>query len=213
MGESASRRDAKEATRLALVRAAVELFALRGFDGPSLDSICARAGYTRGAFYVHFKDRDELIAAAMRHALDQLLDQVIAEEETGDDIERTVLRFVEHALVPLPRTGELLGPLFHQTLEACRRSEEVRRMFVGVLEDAVARVTHAAETGQRRARLRKDLGADQLAHVLVILALGARVAVEVELPLDVPRIRDAALALLREPAGPGGDPERGPRGV
>ena len=52
-----TRRDAaKKETRSALIRAALKLFHEEGFDGPSLDAICARAGYTRGAFYVHFKD-------------------------------------------------------------------------------------------------------------------------------------------------------------
>lgn len=197
MNPGATRRDAKEATRLALVRAAIDLFTLRGFDGPSLDAICARAGYTRGAFYVHFKDRDELIAAAMRHALDHLLDDVIASGDGGDDIERTVMRFVDYALQPQPATGELVGPLFHQTLEACRRSEEVRRMFVGVLTDAIERVASAADTGQRTARLRADVSPAEIAGLLVILALGARVAMEVELPIDVAATRDAALQLLR----------------
>jgi AcrR family transcriptional regulator len=199
MGAGASRRDAKQATRLALVRAAIELFTLRGFDGPSLDAICERAGYTRGAFYVHFKDRDELIAAAMGHALERLLDDVIADGDTGDDIERTVIRFVDYALRPLPKTSELIGPLFHQTLEACRRSEEVRKMFVGVLADAIERVSVAARAGQERGGVRSDVDAEEVARVLVILALGARVAVEVELPLDVARTRDAALRLLRRP--------------
>jgi AcrR family transcriptional regulator len=199
MNPGATRRDAKEATRLALVRAAIDLFTLRGFDGPSLDAICARAGYTRGAFYVHFKDRDELIAAAMRHALDHLLDDVIASGDGGDDIERTVMRFVDYALQPQPTTGELVGPLFHQTLEACRRSEEVRRMFVGVLADAIERVASAADTGQRTARLRTDVSPAEIASLLVILALGARVAMEVELPIDVAGTRDAALQLLRPP--------------
>lgn len=202
MNPGATRRDAKEATRLALVRAAIDLFTLRGFDGPSLDAICARAGYTRGAFYVHFKDRDELIAAAMRHALDHLLDDVIASGDGGDDIERTVMRFVDYALQPQPATGELVGPLFHQTLEACRRSEEVRRMFVGVLADAIERVASVADTGQQTARLRADVSPAEIASLLVILALGARVAMEVELPIDVAATRDAALQLLR-PAPPG----------
>ena len=54
---------AKAASREAIITAAIEAFAEQGLDGPSLDDICARAGYTRGAFYVQFKDRDDLIVA------------------------------------------------------------------------------------------------------------------------------------------------------
>src|SRR5262252_1452795 len=50
-------------TREALIQAGIELFAEKGLDAPSLDEICDRAGYTRGAFYVHFADRDEFVVA------------------------------------------------------------------------------------------------------------------------------------------------------
>ena len=201
MAAGESRRDAKEATRLALVQSALELFIAQGFDGPSLDAICAHAGYTRGAFYVHFKDRDELIAAAMRYALDELLDQVIADDEDAEDIGRTVMRFIGIGLRPLPKEGDPPdGPFLHHVLEACRRSEEVRRMFVGVLGAAIRRVTVAVDAGQRSAILRGDITADDMATLLVALALGARVAVEVELPVDVNTKRDAALKLFFAPA-------------
>src|SRR5262245_37416602 len=45
----------KQETREALLRAGMEMFAEQGLDAPSLDALCARAGFTRGAFYVHFK--------------------------------------------------------------------------------------------------------------------------------------------------------------
>ncbi|MCZ7684911.1 MAG: TetR family transcriptional regulator [Sandaracinaceae bacterium] len=63
----ADARRAEEAlkTREALVDAAAELFAEQGLTGPSLDAICAKAGFTRGAFYVHFATRDDLIAAVV----------------------------------------------------------------------------------------------------------------------------------------------------
>ncbi len=53
----------RERTRTALLEAAEEVFALRGFEGASLDEIAEAAGYTRGAIYPHFKNKDELILA------------------------------------------------------------------------------------------------------------------------------------------------------
>src|SRR4051812_40727719 len=60
-----TREETKQRTREALVEAGIALFAEQGLDGPSLDAICERAGFTRGAFYVHFRDRDELLQAVM----------------------------------------------------------------------------------------------------------------------------------------------------
>ena len=58
---SAPAQAAKQETREALLQAAMAEFAEKGLDLPSLDAICARAGFTRGAFYVHFRDREELV--------------------------------------------------------------------------------------------------------------------------------------------------------
>ncbi|HEY8429253.1 MAG TPA: TetR family transcriptional regulator, partial [Sandaracinaceae bacterium] len=74
-------------TREALVAAAMELFAEQGLTGPSLDAICAKAGFTRGAFYVHFATRDDLIAAVVEKAMGGFIDAIIASGEAGADLE------------------------------------------------------------------------------------------------------------------------------
>jgi AcrR family transcriptional regulator len=53
-----------EATRAALVDAAVALFTERGFAGTSTTEIVRRADVTRGALYHHFADKEELFGAA-----------------------------------------------------------------------------------------------------------------------------------------------------
>lgn len=53
----------RERTRAALVAAARQVFARRGFEGASLDEIAETAGYTRGAIYKHFHDKEELFWA------------------------------------------------------------------------------------------------------------------------------------------------------
>src|SRR5436190_9617411 len=51
----------RQRTREALLDAAAAVFARRGFHGASLDEIAETAGYTRGAIYKHFADKEELL--------------------------------------------------------------------------------------------------------------------------------------------------------
>jgi AcrR family transcriptional regulator len=51
----------RQRTREALLDAAAAVFASRGFQGASLDEIAETAGYTRGAIYKHFADKEELL--------------------------------------------------------------------------------------------------------------------------------------------------------
>ena len=50
----------REATRQRLFDAAAQVFAEVGLDAASVEAVCERAGYTRGAFYSNFESKDEL---------------------------------------------------------------------------------------------------------------------------------------------------------
>jgi AcrR family transcriptional regulator len=191
------REAAKRETREALLRAGIAEFAAKGLAEPSLDGICARAGFTRGAFYVHFRDRDDFISAVMERVLGLFLDAVIASGDAARDLEETVSRFA--GTLGAGVLGD--GFRFHRVLEACARSPEVRARFAGMLEGAVERVAGVASEGQRSGSVRGDVEPQALAGVLVALALGALVALEVGVRIDTAAGRDALLTLLKNPPG------------
>jgi AcrR family transcriptional regulator len=59
------RGERKEETRQELIAAAATVFARRGFHGASLDQIAQEAGYTSGAIYWHFDNKDLLFLAVI----------------------------------------------------------------------------------------------------------------------------------------------------
>ncbi len=197
------RERSKGATREALIEAAVAEFSERGLDAPSLDAICSRAGFTRGAFYVHFRNREELVVAVVQRALGAFFDAIIATGDGPHDLERTVRRF-EEALVGisalrLPGRGAgdgSAGVPFHRLVEACTRSPALRAQLVRLLREAVERVAKTAGAGQGAGTVRTDVDAEALATLLVTLALGFVAALDAGLPFDAPAARRAVLALL-----------------
>jgi AcrR family transcriptional regulator len=51
-----------------ILRAAADEFALRGFDGASLNRIIAQAGTSKGALYYYFEDKTDLFSTVMERA-------------------------------------------------------------------------------------------------------------------------------------------------
>ena len=82
MNVKSRKAEQSEATRAALVGAARELFAERGYAGVATEEIVQRAGLTRGALYHHFKDK----RALFRAVVDQL------EQETAERIANAALQ-------------------------------------------------------------------------------------------------------------------------
>lgn len=50
----------RENTRARLLDAAAQVFAKIGLEGATVEAVCERAGFTRGAFYSNFESKDEL---------------------------------------------------------------------------------------------------------------------------------------------------------
>lgn len=64
-----TREERRAETRARILEAAGEVFAQRGFHGATVEEITERAGYTRGAFYSNFDDKDELFLALLDQRL------------------------------------------------------------------------------------------------------------------------------------------------
>lgn len=100
LGQTARVSARRAQTRERLLAAALTVFAARGVNGASVEEICEAAGYTRGAFYSNFPDKDALVLAlieagatahytAAERALASLVDA-----DRGASREEQVLRVV-----------------------------------------------------------------------------------------------------------------------
>jgi AcrR family transcriptional regulator len=58
----------RQQTREYLLQAAAEVFAERGFHAASLDEVAAAAGFTKGAVYSNFKNKEDLFLALLEDA-------------------------------------------------------------------------------------------------------------------------------------------------
>jgi AcrR family transcriptional regulator len=87
-------------TRALLRDAFVSLILERGYDAITIQDIADRAGLRRATFYLHYKDKEELLTAIMDAMMDDITSEILQIEDNPFDPEcnETVIRMVfEHA--------------------------------------------------------------------------------------------------------------------
>lgn len=78
-----TRRESQEATCARLIEAAEKVFIRFGFEASSVERIAAAAGFSRGAFYSNFRDKEALFMAVLnrrRLAISDALGEVFRRE-------------------------------------------------------------------------------------------------------------------------------------
>ncbi|SFC29753.1 DNA-binding transcriptional regulator, AcrR family [Bacillus sp. 491mf] len=66
----------KEKERL-IIEAAIKLFAMKGVNATSIQEIATECGISKGAFYLHFKSKDNLVLAALEYYYDQIQNKLM----------------------------------------------------------------------------------------------------------------------------------------
>lgn len=80
----------KERTKLLLILAAADIFIKHGFNGASIDLIAKSAGYTKGAIYFHFKNKEELLYGVMKYRSDLLFESIEKSNTDADLLDQLV---------------------------------------------------------------------------------------------------------------------------
>lgn len=193
------RRATPEETKDALIASGMTLFAERGLDGPSLDDICAHAGLTRGAFYVHFADRDAFLLAVMDRVGAQIIDEMLAKGTGGfaAAVERFVAASASGRYPLMPEGG--IRP--YQLLDACARSPVLRDRYVELVKTSIARVAELVEEGQGVGMLRKDIAAANAATLALALIVGAQTLADLGMPMPLESLAPDVVRLLAASSG------------
>ena len=134
----------RDETRDELIAAAARLISKRGFHGTSLDAIAEEAGYSRGAVYYNFADKEELFL--------ELLDRRCAER--AQDL-REVFADVEEGDVD--GTARQAGVAAQHALDAMTGDPEWRALYLEFLAHAARDPTFRRRFGRRTHEMRSAL--------------------------------------------------------
>jgi len=143
------RPNAPPSSRLRILNAATEQFALRGFEGTTVDRIAARARLNKAMIYYHFHSKRALYTCVLRDVFTAMGDRLSAiaasENDPADKMDRFVAAFVLEG-----QTLSHVAPIMlREIAEGGRRlDEETYAVMVRVVRTMTEIVEQGCATGQ-----------------------------------------------------------------
>jgi AcrR family transcriptional regulator len=135
-----TRKEQQAHTRSCLMSSAAKVFARRGLQQASIDEVAEDAGFTKGAFYANFKNKEELFLAMLDERFAGRLEEIERATSGGDEPEeqarRAGLDFSDY-LAADPEWQRL----FFEFAAYAARNEDFRQELVtryGALRDRIA---------------------------------------------------------------------------
>lgn len=192
------RAEAKEATRRALLAAGLSEAVERPGLVPSIDAICARAGYTRGAFYVYFKGRDDFVDQMLEWVLGDIFETLFqAVGGDGPDIQTIVTRFTEAlARRQWPDVPDIRAA-YLRLVSGLGSSEPIRRRHTDLMKAALSGLELAIRQGQEAGRIRETPNPANISQIFLLLGLGLIVWDDQVLPIDPTVLGNQLLDLMK----------------
>ncbi len=129
----------KTRTRDRIVRNAARKLRAEGLSGPGVASVMKASGLTVGGFYKHFRNKDELLAAAIAEGFLEFSDKIYASLQNvppEDRWKRVVQWYLSTEHCNRPETG---CPIVTLAPEIARSKLPVRKRIAGLMKELTER--------------------------------------------------------------------------
>src|SRR5262244_733191 len=162
-----------EQTRQEIIRKAAPIFNQRGYEGAALSDLMKATGLEKGGIYRHFESKQKLAAEAFDYAWKLAMDtRFEGTQETSNAVDRLkqiVRNFRDR------RTGLVPGgcPLLNTAIDSDDGNPHLRGKARKALALWLNHLQSIIEEGQRKAEIRSDVGAAELATLIITTLEGS----------------------------------------
>lgn len=160
-------------SRRELIEIAIDCFARFGYQGTSVDRIARTAGVTKGAIYYHFRDKEDLLTAAVADRVEEFEQRVQRACENVDAA--AALRRIARVCVDHAKSNDY--PRFTITLmvEAIETNHAISDQLREMMRRFRAFLREIIRAGQEEGAFRANVDASAVAAMYTSCVLGAEV--------------------------------------
>ena len=179
-----TRKEKQAHTRNCLMKSAAKVFARRGLQQASIDEVAGEAGYTKGAFYANFKNKEELFLAMLDERFAKRLEEIDRVLESGASVQDQA-RQAGQDFTDYLRTDPEWSRLFFEFAVQAMRDEDFRQELVARHRTIRTRIAEAFEAHKETIGGELPIPAEHAAMMTYAMADGFALAQILE-PEDVP---------------------------
>ncbi len=190
----------------AIVRAARDEFAGRGFHDASLNRVIEAAGISKGSMYYYFDGKEDLYTYIVQTDLEQLFDRLgpfaVPDEGSADAFWSTLEDYYRRLMTALTATPDLATLI--RGLLATPTTPVLAQAQQDLTQALLPWLEQAAANGQRVGAIRTDLPSD----LLITVVMGMGQAMDIWLMArqpdedDLPRLISVLIGMMRSAVQP-----------
>ena len=163
-------------TRQAILLKAFDLIYRNGFQATSIDTIIATTQVTKGAFFYHFKNKEEMGLALINEVIkprmeESFFNRLPNSDHPADDI----YALMNYLLLTSPDFQVQYGcPMVNLVHEVASVSNSLRKALHGVMNQFLQAVRKSVQRGQALGQIRQEVDAGEVAEVIMMGYSGIR---------------------------------------
>jgi TetR/AcrR family fatty acid metabolism transcriptional regulator len=154
----------RERRRQAILQAARQVFARKGYEPATLEAVAREAGLAKGTLYLYFRDKEDLYFHTVQDMLDNLQASIQEQSERPEGALQKLRAIAEGQFAFFARhrdTMQLFAPFSNPSLL------RLHKRLIGSMMERwgahVQRISALVEEGQRTGAVRRDLEARHIA--------------------------------------------------
>jgi AcrR family transcriptional regulator len=150
-------------TRQAIFDTAISLFAKRGYDKVTIDDICEKVGVTKGAFYNHFKSKDQIILEEFMRMDEHYVK--VAQDISGLESSAEKLRIFNREAIKLMSD---LGVTMMKVVYHSQIAPNMRKPYLTDGKRFLYKITNELiREGQDKGEIRSDMASEDMAIMFI----------------------------------------------
>ena len=163
-------------TRQAILSKSFDLIYRNGFQVTSIDTIIATTQVTKGAFFYHFKNKEEMGLALINEVIKPKMEEGFLNRlPHSDHPAEDIFALMKYLLLTSPDFQSQYGcPMVNLVNEVASVSHSLHDALHGVMSQFLRAMGNTIQRGQALGQIRQDVNAGEVAEVIMIGYSGIR---------------------------------------